>query len=96
MEIRLGIELARRPDGDKARVLEAWLEQRVRPGFAGRILPVDEAVAEVCGRLHADRPRSFRDGLILATAVVHRLAVVTRNTGDFADGGVAVINPWDR
>lgn len=95
MEIRLGIELARRRDGGKARVLEGWLEQRVRPGFSGRILPVDEAVAEACGRLHAVRPRSFRDGLILATAAVHRLTVVTRNTGDFADGGVAVLNPWD-
>lgn len=95
MEIRLGIELARRNDSDKARVLEGWLEQRVRPGFAGRILAIDEAVAEACGRLHAVRPRSFRDGLILATAAVHGLAVVTRNTADFTDGGVMVINPWE-
>jgi predicted nucleic acid-binding protein len=95
LEIRLGIELARRRDAGKAKVLEVWLEQRVKPGFAGRILPVDDAVAEACGRLHAETPRSFRDGLILATAVARGLTVVTRNVKDFERGGVAVINPWE-
>ena len=95
LEIRLGIELARKKDPNKAEDLEAWLEGRVKQGFDGRILPVDGAVGEMCGRMHADRPRSFRDGLILATAVVHQLTVVTRNVRDFADGGVNVFNPWD-
>lgn len=95
LEIRLGIELARKKDRNKAKGLEVWLERRVKRSFAGRILPVDETVGEMCGRLHAERPRSFRDGLILATAAVHQLAVVTRNVKDFADGGVRVINPWD-
>ncbi len=95
LEIRLGIELARASDRKKAHVLETWLEQRVKPGFGGRILPVDQAVAEACGRMHAQRPRSFRDGLILATAAVHQLTVVTRNVKDFADDGVQMINPWD-
>lgn len=95
MEIRLGIELARRGDNRKAEVLDTWLERRVRPGFDGRVLPVDDAVAEACAQLHARRPRSFRDGLILATAAVHEMAVVTRNTKDFAGGGLRIINPWD-
>lgn len=95
LEIRLGIELARKKDRNKAKGLEAWLEERVKRSFAGRILPVDETVGEMCGRLHAERPRSFRDGLILATAAMHRLTVVTRNVKDFSDGGVRVINPWD-
>jgi predicted nucleic acid-binding protein len=94
LEIRLGIELARASDRKKANVLETWLEQRVKPGFAGRILPVDQKVAEMCGRIHAVGPRSFRDGLILATAVVHELTVVTRNVKDFAGGGAEVIDPW--
>jgi predicted nucleic acid-binding protein len=95
LEIRLGIELARKKDREKGEILEVWLEGRVKRSFAGRILPVDEAVGERCGRLHAERSRSFRDGLILATAAVHDLTVVTRNLKDFADGGVRVINPWD-
>ncbi len=95
LEIRLAIELARASDRKKAHVLETWLEQRVKPGFGGRILPVDQAIAEACGRMHAQRLRSFRDGLILATAAVHQLTVVTRNVKDFADDGVQMINPWD-
>jgi predicted nucleic acid-binding protein len=94
LEIRLGIELARKSDRKKANVLETWLDQRVKPGFAGRILLVDNEVSETCGRLHAERPRSFRDGLILATALVHELTVVTRNVKDFEGGRVRVINPW--
>lgn len=95
LEIRLGIELARRRDVAKAQGLEDWLEKRVKPGFEGRILPVDQAVAELCGRLHAERSRSFRDGLILATALVQGFTVVTRNVEDFAGGGVPVMNPWE-
>jgi predicted nucleic acid-binding protein len=34
------------------------------------------------------------DSLIAATAIVHGLTVVTRNVADFADTGVAVVNPW--
>jgi hypothetical protein len=95
LEIRLGIELARKNDCKKASVLEAWFAERVKPGFAGRMLVVDDKVSEMCGRLHAEHPRSFRDGMILATAAVHRLTVVTRNVNDFVNGGVEVINPWD-
>jgi len=94
LEIRLGIELARKGDGKKASVLEAWFEERVKPGFGGRILAVDDKVSEMCGRLQAERPRSFRDGLILATALLHELTVVTRNVKDFEGGGARVIDPW--
>lgn len=94
LEIRLGIELARKSDRQKAEVLEAWFEERVKPGFAGRILAVDDRVSEMCGRLHAKRPGSFRDGLILATAVIHEFTVVTRNAKDFAGGRVRVVDPW--
>ena len=94
LEIRLGIEVARKSDRQKASILEAWFDERVKPAFAGRILLVDNEMSETCGRLHAERPRSFRDGLILATALVHELTVVTRNVKDFEGGGVRVINPW--
>jgi hypothetical protein len=44
--------------------------------------------------LHVPDPRADRDALIAATAIVHGMTVVTRNTGDFKATGVNVINPW--
>lgn len=93
MEIKLGIALAAKRDAGHGKALEAWYETRVKPGFAGRILPVTLAVAEACALLHARRPRPFRDALIAATALVHGLEVVTRNVEDFA--GASVVNPWE-
>jgi toxin FitB len=49
-EIRRGIELKRRTDPVQAAALEGWLD-RIRAGLGGRILPVDERVAELWGRL---------------------------------------------
>ena len=95
MEIRLGIELAKHRDAVGAKALARWYEGQVKNVFAGRILGVDEFVAEECAALHAKRTRPFRDALILATAKVHRLTVVTRNVGDFIDAGTPVINPWN-
>ncbi len=73
--------------------LSAWLEM-TRTVFADRILPVTEAIAIEWGRIAAARPRGDADGLIAATALVHDLVLVTRNVADFADTGVAVLNPW--
>ena len=70
------------------------MDSRVLPEFAGRTLPVDTAVALRCARLHVPDPRAERDALIAATALVHGLTVVTRNTADFAATGVPLLNPW--
>jgi toxin FitB len=67
----------------------------VLPGFAGRILPVDVAVARYCARLHVPDRRAERNGLIAATALVHGMTVVTRNVADFFPTGVALLNPWE-
>jgi hypothetical protein len=55
---------------------------------------IDSTVARVCAGLHVPDPRADRDALIAATAIVHGMTVVTRNTGDFKATGVNVINPW--
>jgi predicted nucleic acid-binding protein len=57
-------------------------------------LPVHEAVAIRCARLHVPDPRPERDALIAATALEHGLTVVTRNVADFEATGVGLVNPW--
>lgn len=94
MELEIGILRVERRDPAQGARLRAWFETRVLPEFAGRTLAVDGAVALRCARLHVPDPRSDRDALIAATALVHGLTVATRNTADFAATGVALVNPW--
>lgn len=93
-EIMRGIALRRRADPRAAAPLAEWLG-RLRRDHAARILPVTDAIAVEWGRIAAIRPRGDIDGLIAATAIVHELIVVTRNTRDFDDTGAVVLNPWD-
>lgn len=95
LEIEAGtLQLARR-DAIQGRVLRAWIDGKVLPAFADRILPIDTAVAQRCARLHVPDPRAERDALIAATALVHRMRVVTRNVADFQPMGVDLLNPWE-
>lgn len=93
-ELELGVRLKEYRDPRQGQLLRQWLDQQVVPSFAGRILPVDEAVARCSAALHVPDPRPLRDGLIAATALVHAMVVVTRNAGDFLPTGVEVLNPW--
>lgn len=93
-ELEMGVLRIERRDPVQGRRLRDWLEQRVIPAFAGRILPIDQAVALRCAQLHAPDPRPAHDALIAATALVHGLTLVTRNTSDFAPLGVALLDPW--
>jgi predicted nucleic acid-binding protein len=75
-------------------VLRRWLNEHVLPGFAGRILPLDVDIAVRSAGLSVPDRVSERDGFIAATALVHRMTVVTRNTADFQRTGVQLHNPW--
>lgn len=92
-EIMKGVALKQRTDPRTAASLRQWLE-RLRHDHLDRILPVSDAVALEWGRLAAERPRPMADALIAATASVYGKTVVTRNSGDFADAGIPVIDPW--
>lgn len=93
-ELELGAAQLGRKDPDRGAVLRAWVDRQLLPGFHGRILPVDAAVARRCAGLHVPLPRPQRDSLIAATALVHGLVVVTRNQRDFEPMGVRLLNPW--
>lgn len=94
-ELEIGVCLAERRDEKSGAVLREWLEQQVLVTFRDRILPVDLAVVRLSARYHVPDPAPVRDALIAATAVVHGLAVATRNVGDFQRSGVELINPWE-
>lgn len=96
-ELRSGIE--RLPAGARRKRLDAWLRDELPLRFAGRILPIDEAVADEWGRVVArsevlGRPISAMDGMIAATAQVHALTLVTRNVSDFSSVLKSLENPW--
>ena len=95
LELELGILRLERRDASQGARLRLWLDSRVLPEFAERILPVDGAVALRCAKLHVPDPRPDRDAYIAATALVHGMTVVTRNVDDFAATGVALLNPWN-
>lgn len=87
-------------DSKRRHQLQHWLEAELHPWFSGRILPVDESVAERWGKLEGQQqlrgtPLNTADGLIAATAVEHGMTLVTRNVVDFAGLGVTLCNPWE-
>jgi len=94
LEIETGILLIERRDPTQGAILRTWLENHVLAAFAQRILPVDLAVAQRCAQLQVPDPRSDRDALIAATALVHGMAVVTRNRAHFEGTSVEILNPW--
>lgn len=95
-ELEHGVLLAERADPRRGALLRSWLDHSVAAAFAERVLPVDEAVARRSARLHVPDPAPFRDAFIGASALVHHMAVVTRNVSDFERfTGLQVINPWD-
>jgi predicted nucleic acid-binding protein len=92
-EIRRGVELMRhRGDGAQAHRLAAWLDQVV-DSYGEHILPFDQDVAQVWGRLRVPHPESPLDKQIAATALVYGLVLVTHNVRHFAGTGVELLDP---
>ena len=96
-EIRKGILLL--PVGKKRAKLESWLESKLLPAFANRVLPLGEAEMNEWASLQADVEKKGHrlpvvDSLIAATAHCHGLTLATRNIEDFRHCGISVFNPW--
>ncbi|MGC9998079.1 MAG: type II toxin-antitoxin system VapC family toxin [Terriglobia bacterium] len=96
-ELRQGIE--RLATGRRQRQLSAWLENELPMRFEGRVLSIDSAIADACGKLvarseAAGRPLEAMDAFLAATAQVHQLTLVTRNTAHFDSILKALLNPW--
>ncbi len=94
LELEIGILLVERRDSVQGKLLRSWMHGHVLSTFQDRVLAVDTAVAQRCATLQVPEPRSDRDALIAATALVHGLTVVTRNVEDFEPIGVAILDPW--
>ena len=97
-EIRRGI--AALPQARKRARLESWLNQDLRIRFYGRLLPIDEAVADRWGLLvAASRKKGIVlpviDSLLAATALEHNLTLVSRDLKPVVGTGVSVFNPWE-
>ena len=94
LELERGVLGIQRRDAAQGARLRAWLDNHVRPEFAGRILPIDDQIAMRCAHLHIPDRRNEVDALIATAALVHGLTVATRNVRDFEGTGVVVVNPW--
>jgi len=91
--------LTRMPEGKRRQHLTQWIEEDLGSRFEGRVLPVNAEIARIWGVLAGNaendgRPLPAIDVLIAATAIHHKLTIVTRNTRDFLATGVAVEDPW--
>ncbi|QDQ26630.1 type II toxin-antitoxin system VapC family toxin [Chitinimonas arctica] len=95
-EIRKGIEGV--ADPAFRQTLMDWLEVDLPNYFVGRLLNIDQQVADRWGRVQAKAGRTLPviDGLLAATALHYDLTLVTRNTKDFVGLGVTLVNPWER
>jgi len=96
-EVRRGIE--KMSAGRRREALLLWLQVELPTRFEGRILGVDRVVAEAWGTLMAASAKlganlNSMDAFLAATAAVHSLTLVTRNTKHFERLGIPLLNPW--
>lgn len=93
-EIEMGIAKKERKDAVQGAILRDWFENKVRPTFKDRVLPITSEISTCAANLHVPDPKSDRDAFIAATGLEHGLIVVTRNIDDFINMQVGLFNPY--
>lgn len=94
MEVESGIAMLEHRDPHQANVMRLWLHEKVLDAFAGRILPIDTAIALRCAQLEVPATASEPVAWIAATGLVRDLTIVTGNAPDFAGTRVKLLDPW--
>lgn len=95
MELERGVLAIERKDKLQGQNLRNWLETYVKPAFVGKVLPITDATAQICAKLHIPDHAPENDAWIASSAIEHRLVLVTRNVADFARTGVELFNPFE-
>ena len=85
--------------GKRRSKLEKWLNEEMLVRFDGRILNIDTDIMLVWGELvstlsSVGRPMPIMDSLLAAQCKRYELKLITRNTKDFDNTGIKLINPW--
>jgi len=96
-ELRYGV--ARLPAGHRKRELTAAIRGIVAEDFRGRVLPFDERASMcyadiVTSRERSGRPIGIADAQIAAICRDLGAVLATRNTADFEETGIELVNPW--
>lgn len=96
-EVQRGV--SRLPEGRRRAELKRWLDEILRTDYEGRTVPVNNVIALEWGRVSGEAMKRGRtipdpDGLLVATAIVLNLTLVTRNERHCAGWGAPLINPW--
>jgi predicted nucleic acid-binding protein len=94
-EIAKGIALISRKNLEAGLALREWFGE-ARRLYAERLVPIDADIAEEWGRLSSIRSLPVVDGLLAATASIHKMTLVTRNLRDMEGTGVLLFNPWEK
>ncbi len=92
-ELQRGLSKLKRKEGVRSAKLAWWIDDIIS-SFGDRILPVDLRISTTWAGISAARTLPAIDALLAATAIVHGLTLVTRNTRDVEDTGASLLNPW--
>jgi len=92
-ELRKGVIEKKRSDPAAAQSLATWVDG-FEWSFTDRILGIDAAIARLWGEWSGERPRAVVDTLLAATAMQHKLTLVTRNVRHVRGLPIKVLNPW--